>query len=210
MKAVTDDRLPPVALARRRWLGLGVAALAVHGTAGAGEHDHHRHHAAPAEPRRVEAQYRVPAVAMIDHRERASTLPAVLQDGRPVLLNFMFTSCQAVCPITTRIFADVQAQLGADAGGAHMVSISIDPEYDTPARLAAYAREHQAGPQWDFLTGTLAASIAVQRAFDAYRGDKMNHAPATFLRAASGTRWLRLEGFAPPGAIVAALRSWTG
>jgi protein SCO1/2 len=46
------------------------------------------------------------------------------------------------------------------------------------------------------------ASIATQRAFDAYRGDKMNHLPVTFLRAAPGKPWVRLEGFAPPDEVV--------
>ena len=64
-----------------------------------------------------------------------------------------------------------------------MVSISIDPEYDTPEALNAYARRFDAGPQWEFLTGSLDDSIAVQKAFDADRGDKMNHAPLTLFRA---------------------------
>ena len=44
--------------------------------------------------------------------------------------------------------------------------------------------------------GTLAASVAVQRAFDAYRGDKMNHEPVTLVRLAQGAAWIRLDGFA--------------
>ncbi len=195
---------------RRRCLALALLLGAGARNAGAAD-AHAHHHAAPrGDIREVEATYTVPDVPVIDHRERRSALPPALRDGRPVLLNFVYTSCQAVCPVMTQIFAEVQAQLGAGRERVHMASISIDPEYDTPARLARYAREHEAGPQWDFFTGTLAASMAIQRAFDVYRGDKMNHAPATFLRTATGTRWLRLDGFASPAAIVAAHRSWAG
>jgi protein SCO1/2 len=77
-----------------------------------------------------------------------------------------------------------------------MVSISIDPEHDTPEALSAYAGRFGAGPQWEFLTGSLDDSIAVQRAFDADRGDKMNHAPMTLFRATPESQWVRYEGFA--------------
>ena len=57
------------------------------------------------------------------------------------------------------------------------------------------------------LTGTVENSIAVQRAFDAYRGDKMNHAPATYLRAGgAGSPWLRLDGFASASDIISEYR----
>lgn len=77
-----------------------------------------------------------------------------------------------------------------------MISVSIDPEYDTPDALNAYAKRFKAGPQWEFLTGSLDDSVAVQKAFDADRGDKMNHAPMTLMRATPDSQWIRYEGFA--------------
>ena len=91
-------------------------------------------------------------------------------------------------------FSAVQERLGDDLDGVRMVSISIDPEHDTPQRLQDYAGRLQAGPQWRFLTGRPADVIAVQKAFDAYRGNKMRHEPVTYLRAAPGESWLRLDG----------------
>jgi protein SCO1/2 len=107
----------------------------------------------------------------------------------------------------TQVFAEVQQQLGADAAQVRMVSISIDPEQDTPARLREYAARFKAGPQWQFYTGTAAASIEVQKAFDAYRGDKMNHVPLTLLRPAPGQPWLRLEGLSSPDTLLRPLRA---
>jgi protein SCO1/2 len=83
-----------------------------------------------------------------------------------------------------------------------MVSISIDPEYDTPARLQNYAKRYKAGPEWQFLTGDLDTIMAVQQAFDAYRGDKMSHEPLTFLRASPRGPWVRIEGFASASELV--------
>jgi protein SCO1/2 len=85
------------------------------------------------------------------------------------------------------------------------VSISIDPEFDTPARLREYARKFGAGPEWQHYGGTLAASREVQRAFGAYRGDKMNHAPVTLVRTAPGKEWVRIDGFASADQLLAEL-----
>jgi len=52
-------------------------------------------------------------------------------------------------------------------------------------------------------------SIAVQRAFDVYRGDKMNHLPTTFLRASPGQPWVRLDGFAGAADILREYRQLT-
>jgi protein SCO1/2 len=194
----------------------GAAAMLRARAAGAG-HDHqhmdHSAHMAAAQQTAVketEQAYQVPAVTLVDQTGRKVAIDKALDDGRPVLLNFIFTSCTTVCPVMTQIFTQVQAQLGDDVRKVHMVSISIDPEYDTPSRLLAYGKEHGTGAQWDFYTGTLEASIAVQKAFDAYRGDKMNHTPLTLLRAARSKSWLRLDGFAGPDTIVARYRSLSG
>jgi protein SCO1/2 len=87
----------------------------------------------------------------------------------------------------------------------HLVSISIDPEFDTPARLREYASKLGAGPGWRHYGGTLAASLAAQRAFGVYRGDKMSHAPTTLVRTAPGAEWVRFDGFATADQLLAEL-----
>jgi protein SCO1/2 len=88
-----------------------------------------------------------------------------------------------------------------------MMSISIDPEQDTPARLREYAQRNGAGPQWQHYTGTIEASVAVQRAFSVYRGDKMDHPPVAFMRPAPGRPWVRLDGFASPSELLVEYRT---
>lgn len=96
--------------------------------------------------------------------------------------------------------------------GTRMVSISIDPEYDTPARLADYARLHEARPEWIFLTGGFEDVFEVVRAFDAiYRANnKMYHVPLTFLRQAGGSAWTRLEGLLSAEELAAEYAVLTG
>ena len=83
-----------------------------------------------------------------------------------------------------------------------MISITIDPEHDTPERLEAYAERFRAGSQWRFLTGDLDQIVAVQKAFDVYRGSKMNHEPITFLRVEEEAPWVRLDGLASAADVV--------
>jgi protein SCO1 len=142
--------------------------------------------------------YAVPSVTLIRDDGKTVSLPQEMNDGRPVLLNFIFTSCGSTCPLMSQVFAQFQRKLGADALQVHLMSISIDPEEDTPARLAEYARKFGAGPEWQHYTGTLDASLAAQKAFDMYRGDKMSHSPVTLMRAAPGQPWRRIDGLATP------------
>ena len=160
--------------------------------------------------KRSEADYRLPAVVLVRQDGQRVNFPAAVDDGRPVILHFMYTSCTAICPATTQVFARVQEKLGPDRDTTHMVSISIDPEHDTPGRLGEFARKFNAGPHWNFYTGTLDDSIALQKAFDAYRGDKMNHMPITYLRAAPGKPWVRLDGLVSPDDIVKEYRGLIG
>jgi protein SCO1/2 len=99
----------------------------------------------------------------------------------------------------------VQQRLGDNRDRVHLMSISIDPEQDTPARLREYAKTFHAGPEWHHYTGTLAASQAAQRAFDVYRGNKMDHAPATLVRPSPGAPWVRINGFATADQLLAEL-----
>lgn len=90
----------------------------------------------------------------------------VTQDGKSVhfyddlikdkvfVINFLYTSCRDICPLTASRMSELQDRLGDSMGrDIFFYSISIDPENDTPAKLKQYADTFQAGPGWLFLTG---------------------------------------------------------
>jgi protein SCO1/2 len=124
-----------------------------------------------------------------------TTLSKELDGNKPTVLAFFYTSCTTVCPVTSQILAGTQALLGKELKGARIISISIDPEYDTPERLNAYRKKFDAQPEWQHYTGTLADSIAAQKVFGAYRGDKMNHVPLIFVNGGGKKSWVQLQGF---------------
>jgi protein SCO1 len=157
---------------------------------------------------RSEATYVIPALDLVRDDGKTVSLPAELDDGRPVVLNFIYTSCSTICPLSSQVFAQFQRALGAKHESVHLVSISADPEQDSPARLHTYAQQFRAQRGWDHYTGTMGASIAVQRAFGAYYGDKMSHSPLTLMRAAPGKPWVRLDGFATGRDLLAERKLW--
>jgi protein SCO1/2 len=159
-------------------------------------HAHHHMMQMMMQTKSSTVDYKVPDIQLVRADGKQVSLAEELNDGRPVVMNFIYTTCTTVCPLTSKTFADLQDKLGSEREKVHMVSISIDPEQDTPQVLAEYARKYGAGKQWQFYTGTVEASIAAQRAFDVYRGGKMKHNPVTFIRTAPGKPWLRIEGFA--------------
>ena len=202
-------------LTRLRGHLIGALALTIVAIAGAaalagvveGAADEHMHHSmAPvAATHRTTVAYTVPDVSLVRQDGARVKLREELNDGRPVVLAFIFTSCTTVCPLTSHTLSELQTRLGSERDRVHLVSITIDPEQDTPARLRAYAKTFNAGPEWQHYTGTHEASESAQRAFDVYRGAKMDHSPATLVRPAPGAPWVRIDGFATADQLYAEL-----
>jgi protein SCO1/2 len=113
--------------------------------------------------------------------------------GKVVAVTFIYASCTDTCPLLTAKMASLQAALGADFGPkVFFLSITVDPERDTPAVLQRYAQGHGANfAGWAFLTGTLAEIRQVARRYGIYykktaRGD-VDHTFLTSLVDQSGT-----------------------
>jgi protein SCO1 len=79
--------------------------------------------------------------------------------GKIVAIDFIYTRCPLpdVCPRLSANFAMLQRRLGAQVT---LLSVTVDPDFDTPAVLAAYARRWAAGPAWRFATGNVAPLAA--------------------------------------------------
>jgi len=157
--------------------------------------------------RRVD--YTVPAVTLRNRRGEAVALRDVLSGERPVVMQFVFTTCATICPVLSASLAQAKDGLLDAHPETRLVSVSIDPEHDTPARLRDYAAKHDAGAEWTFLTGRLADVDRVIRAFDALfeANNKMYHEPYTYMRPRGAASWVRLNGLMSAGEMVAEYRS---
>ena len=155
----------------------------------------------------MDPQPHIGDVSLVDAAGRTVTLRDALTSDSPVMVNFIFTSCTTICPVMSAGFSQVARRLAADNRPVRLVSISIDPEYDTPARLREYAEYLGARGNWVFLTGGRAESEAAQKAFSAFKGSKEAHSPATYIRRTSDGQWERLDLLASADLL---MRAYTG
>jgi protein SCO1 len=132
----------------------------------------------------------LPAVTLID--QHGHEVPLASLKGRPVLVDFIYTSCPGPCPLMTTRMAAVAKLLGPKLGKqVTFVSISIDPEHDQPTELEKYARARDADETgWLFLTGTPAQIDRVLALYHLKRmrnpDGTLNHAVASFLLGPDG------------------------
>jgi protein SCO1 len=120
--------------------------------------------------------------------------PVALADlrGKVVAVTFIYTECPDICPMLTQKMVQVQDELGADFGKkVAFVSISLDPEHDTPDVLKDYAQFWGAKPDgWSFLTGSLEAVRDVTRRYGVFftkqEDGSVEHSQLTTLVDADG------------------------
>ncbi len=123
----------------------------------------------------------VPNFSLMDRSGRRITLADL--KGKVWLANFIYTRCTETCPLQSAEIARLQEEF-AEARDLRFVSITVDPEHDTPAVLNAYATRYHADPaQWLFLTGSKSAIYALAK-----DGFKLGVTDAGTTRAETGGR----------------------
>jgi protein SCO1/2 len=139
-------------------------------------------------------KFELPDVTLINQEGRKVPLKKLLLSDKPVLVDFVYTTCTTICPILSANFTNFQHELATKAGTFQLVSISIDPENDTPNAMKTYLERYYAKPGWDFLTGSREDIDRVLVAFNAKTQSKMDHYPLIMIKSPSKDRWLRIYG----------------
>src|SRR5262245_47830877 len=138
--------------------------------------------------------------------ERVAFYSDVLRD-KVVLINFIFTQCTDSCPTQTARLADVQSLLADRMGrGVSLVSISVDPEHDTPRVLSEYAARFGAGDGWVFLTGAKTDVDDVLRRVGQLAATREAHTTLFLLGNARTGHWLKVHPDAAPEEIARQVR----
>jgi protein SCO1/2 len=146
--------------------------------------------------------YQVPNVTLMNQDGEAVRLRSLTDSGKPVIIDFIFTTCTTICPVLSAGLANLRAELGEKASRVQIISITIDPGHDRPERLKEYGSRFNAGPGWTFLTGNRDDIGRVLQAFDAFIVDKMSHEPLYFLRGPNSDQWVRIRGLAGMGDLL--------
>jgi protein SCO1/2 len=117
--------------------------------------------------------------------------------GKTVVVNAFFTTCTSVCPPMNRSMEKIQEALGARVGKeVFLVSLTVDPATDTPARLKEYAAKFHAGPGWTFLTGKKENLDWALYKLGQYVEDKESHKTIIIIGNESTGLWKKALGMA--------------
>lgn len=171
----------------------GVSTASAHGTG-----DHAKADAPAA------ARVQLEDTLLLDRYGVERRLKSDVLGDRVAVVNFVYTTCTTVCPVASATFAQLQERLGARLGTqVRLVSITVDPQRDTPARLRAYAAKHDAGMHWTWLTGRKDAVDAALKGFGAYTPNPQDHPAIVMIGDARSGQWTRLYGFPAVAEILA-------
>jgi protein SCO1/2 len=161
---------------------------------------------APAPPAPLHAdeteRLRIPDAHVLDQNGNRLNFYTDLVKGKTVAINFIFTTCTTICPPMTATFRRVQQQLGVRVGrDVRLISVSVDPVTDTPARLAAFAAKFKADAGWSFVTGDKPEIDKLLAALGASVADKNDHSPTVIVVNDATGKATRTYGLAPPSQL---------
>ena len=159
----------------------------------------HQHHSAPP-TKAPELIVKIPDVKLLN-QEGESIAVADLVKDKTVAINFIFTTCTTICPPLGMTFQAVQKQLNGRTDVA-LISITVDPNIDTPERLKEWANRFHAKPGWTLLTGEKVEVDAALKAFGGFSARKEEHSPVVIIGNAKQGQWMRMDGLGNAAKIV--------
>jgi protein SCO1/2 len=151
--------------------------------------------ARPAEPPPAP----LPDLEVLDQDGRTLRFYTDLFQGKTVIVSFVYTSCSAVCPMLGAALSKLQDALGPRLGtDVFLLSITMDPEKDTPERLKAWGERFARKPGWTLVTGPQARIEELQTAVAGAPVRKGDHTPAVLLLNLDHGLRIREFGLAAP------------
>jgi protein SCO1/2 len=170
---------------------------------------HAAHHAMqPKAQQPTPAQKYFSDVELLDQDGRKVRFYSDVLKGKTVIVNAFFTTCTSVCPPMNRNMEKLQEALGARVGkDVFLVSISVDPETDTPPRLKEYAQKFHAGPGWLFLTGKKENVDWALYKIGQYVENKDDHTTVIIIGNEATGLWKKAFGMAKPAELLQIVES---
>lgn len=144
----------------------------------------------------------IPDAQVLDQNGKQLNFYSDLVKDKTVAINFIFTTCTAICPSLAATFRRVQQEAATRGVDVQLISISVDPATDTPERLRDFAAKFKAGPNWTFVTGDKARIDSVLQALGAAVSNKNDHTPMMLIGNDPSNYWTRAYGLTSPVKIV--------
>lgn len=142
-------------------------------------------------------------VMLVNQNGEKMRLYSDLLEGKTVIINSFFATCQGSCLPMSRNLQKVQEALGDRLGkDARIISISVDPTVDTPPMLKAYAKKFDAKPGWYFLTGDKENVEFALKKLGQFVDDKQDHLNIFIIGNERTGLWKKAFGLAKPEELV--------
>lgn len=137
-------------------------------------------------------------VPLKDQNGKEVRLYSDLIEGKIIVVNSFFATCNGSCPVMTGTFRGIQADLGDRLGkDVHLISITVDPETDTPEQLRRFAKEAGAKPGWSFVTGDRKNVDLALKKLGLSTDVKENHTAVVIIGNEPKGVWKKAFGLAP-------------
>ena len=170
-------------------------------------HAGHGAHAEPAAELSAAGKY-FSDVELINQDGQKVRFYSDVLKGKTVVVNAFFTTCTGVCPPMNRSFEKIQQAFGDRVGkDVFLVSITVDPQTDTPTRLKEYASKYNARPGWTFLTGKKENLDWALYKLGQYVEQKENHKSVVIIGNEATGLWKKAFGLAPADELIAIVES---
>ncbi len=177
---------------------LAVISCAALGVCGQAPSEHQHHSAPPAKA--SELAVKIPDVKLLNQDGNTVTVADLVKD-KTVAINFIFTTCTTICPPLGMTFQAVQKQLNGRTD-VELISITVDPNTDTPERMKEWANRFHAKPGWTLLTGEKNDVDIALKALGGFSARKEDHSPVVIIGNAAKGQWMRMDGLGNAAKIV--------
>lgn len=139
----------------------------------------------------------VPDIEVVNQNGRHVRFNSQVVEGRIAIVTGFFTTCSAMCPITQEKLAQVAKLLGPRIGkDVVIVSVSVDAENDTPARMKDWAEKFHTGPGWTLLSGNRTDVDTLLKSLGLFVELRQRHQSALMIGNAA-TGWVRVSSWTP-------------
>jgi protein SCO1 len=154
---------------------------------------------------------KIPNATVVDQDGHRLSFYQDLVRGHTVAIDFIFTGCSTFCrPVTANLQA-AQEQLGGRVGrDIRLISVSVDPANDTPAKLKSFGAQFDVGPGWAFVTGDKVEIDRLLAAFGVGTHGPEDHSSLTLIGNDATGRWRWTDSLASSDTIAAALLEAAG
>ncbi len=168
--------------------------------------DHSKHMMQPAE-KPSSVKVKLLDSRMVDQDGVLRKLKSDVIGDKLAVISFAYTSCTTVCPALTALMAKLQAELlESGPSGVQLVTITLDPARDTPARMRAFGKQYDVKPGWVWLTGQTGHVHEVLKGLGAYTPRFEDHPPLVLVGDPVSGNWTRFVGFTDPKELLEKVR----